>query len=91
MRINDDKLLERYKTILTKIEDLEYWIEFFWVCDNGYIKTKKRTYDDKVYINFRGLNVPEDAWNANFYSASLFFAYLWEQTIPISIFRQLCM
>ena len=69
MRINDDKLLERYKTILTKIEDLEYWIELFWVCDNGYIKTKKRTYGDKVYINFRGLNVPEDVWNANFYSA----------------------
>ena len=25
-----------------------------------YIKTKIRTYGDKVYTNFRGLNVPED-------------------------------
>ena len=30
------------------------------VDDNRYIKTKIRTYVDKVYINFRGLNVPED-------------------------------
>ena len=25
-----------------------------------YIKTKIRTYGDKVYTNFRGLNAPED-------------------------------
>ena len=25
-----------------------------------YIKTKIRTYGDKVYTNFRGLNVPKD-------------------------------
>ena len=25
-----------------------------------YIKTKIRTYSDKVYANFRGLNVPDD-------------------------------
>ena len=28
--------------------------------DDKYIKTEIRTYDDKVYTNFRGLNVPED-------------------------------
>ena len=28
--------------------------------DDRYIKTKIRTYDDKVYIYFRGINVPED-------------------------------
>ena len=27
---------------------------------NRYIKTKIRTYGDKVYTSFRGLNVPED-------------------------------
>ena len=26
----------------------------------GYIKNKIRTCEDQVYINFRGLNVPED-------------------------------
>ena len=30
------------------------------VYDDRYIKTKIRTYGDKVYTNFRGLNVPED-------------------------------
>ena len=29
------------------------------VYDDRYIKTKIRTYGDRVYINFRGLNVPE--------------------------------
>ena len=30
------------------------------VFDDRYIKTKTRTYEDKIYTNFRGLNVPED-------------------------------
>ena len=30
------------------------------VYDDRYIKTKIKTYVDKVYINFRDLNVPED-------------------------------
>ena len=30
------------------------------VYDDRYIITKIRTYGDKVYTNFRGLNVPED-------------------------------
>ena len=30
------------------------------VYDDRYIKTKIRTFGDKVYTNFRGLNVPED-------------------------------
>ena len=30
------------------------------VYDDRYIKTKIRTFGDKVYINFRGLNVSED-------------------------------
>ena len=29
------------------------------VYDNKYIKNKRRTYGDKVYFNFRGLNEPE--------------------------------
>ena len=30
------------------------------VFDDRYIKSKIRTYGDKVYTNFRGLNVPKD-------------------------------
>ena len=28
--------------------------------DDRYIKTKLRTYGDKVYTKFRGLNIPKD-------------------------------
>ena len=30
------------------------------VYDDRYIKTKTKAFGDKVYTNFRGLNVPED-------------------------------
>ena len=60
-KLNDEKLLEKYKSIWTKIEGLKN-IELNALPDyhNRYIKTKTRTYSDKVYINFRGLNVLED-------------------------------
>ena len=56
----DNKLLEKYKTIWTNIGDLKnIKLNFLSVYDNRYIKTKRRTYGDKVYTNFRGLHVPE--------------------------------
>ena len=58
--IDDEKLLEKYKTIWIKIEDLKiYWINALPVYDGRYIKPKIRTYSNKVYTNFRGLNLPE--------------------------------
>ena len=60
-RIDDEKLLEKYKVIWAKIEDLKnIELNALPVYDNRYIKNKIRTYDDKVYTNLRGLNVPED-------------------------------
>ena len=59
--IDDGKLLEKYKAIWTKVEDLKnIKLNALTVYDNSYIKTKIRPFGDKVYINFRGLNVPED-------------------------------
>ena len=59
--IDEEKLLEKYKAIWTKIEDLEsIKLNALPVYDDRHIKTKTRTYGDKVYTNFRGLNVPED-------------------------------
>ena len=57
----DVKLLEKYKAIWTKIKDLKN-IESSALPahDDRYIKTKIRAYGDNVYPNFRGLNVPED-------------------------------
>ena len=60
-RIDNEKLLEKYKTIWTTNKDLKYIelnaLPFY---DNRYIKPKIRTYGDKVNANFRGLNVPEN-------------------------------
>ena len=59
--IDDKKLLEKYKAVWTKIEDLKnIRLNTLPVFDDRCIKTKKRTFGDKVYTNFRGLNVPED-------------------------------
>ena len=41
----------------------KYWFRCFinlWWYDDRYIKTKIRTYGDKVYTNLCGLNVPGD-------------------------------
>ena len=57
----DDKLSEKYKIIWRKIEDLKnVSLNTLPVCGDRYIKTKIRTYGDKMYTNFSGLNVPED-------------------------------
>ena len=59
--INDEELLEKCKAIWTKIEDLKnIELSALPVYDDRCIKIKIRTYSNKVYTNFRGLNVPED-------------------------------
>ena len=59
--LNVTDLMEKYNAILTKIEDLKK-IELNAVpaYDGRYIKTNIITYSNKVYTNFRGLNVLED-------------------------------
>ena len=58
-RIDNEKLLGKYKTILAKIEDLKnIELNALPVYDDRYTKSKIRTYGDKVYPNFCGLNVP---------------------------------
>ena len=56
LRVDDDKLLEKYKTIWRQNTELETLV----IYDDTYIKIEIRTYGDKVYTNFRGSNVPED-------------------------------
>ena len=68
-RIDDEKLLEKYKVMWTKIEDLKYIeLNALPVYDDIHIKTKIRTYADKVYTDFRGLNVPEDDIECEFFT-----------------------
>ena len=53
LHIDDEKLLEKYKTIYTKIENLKnIKLNALSASDDRYIKTKIRTYGDKVYIIF---------------------------------------
>ena len=57
-RIDDEKLLEKYKTVWTKIEDLKnIELNALPFSDERYIKTKIRGYSCRVYTNFCGLNV----------------------------------
>ena len=59
--IDDEKLLEKYNAIWTTIEDLKnIKSNSLVVYDDIYIKANVRTLGDKVYTNFRSLNVPED-------------------------------
>ena len=45
----------------TKFEDLKnVELKVLPIYDDRYIKTKIRTYGNKVFTNFPGLNVPED-------------------------------
>ena len=55
-RIDDDKLLAKYKTIWTKIESLLIIkLDALPVYDDRYIKNKIRTYGDKVCTSFCNL------------------------------------
>ena len=59
--IDGDKLLEKYKVIWTKIEDLKNSeLNSLPAYDERYIKMKIGAYSGKVYTNFCVLNVLED-------------------------------
>ena len=59
--IDDEKLLEKYKAILTKIEGFEnIKMNALPGYDDRHIKTKIRTYHNKISTNCHGLNMPED-------------------------------
>ena len=84
-RIGDEKLLEKYKTIWTKIEDLkDIKLNALPFYDGRYIKTKIRTNSNKVYTNFRCLNVSED-------DIRIFYSHFyWFLTVTSRIFEKLC-
>ena len=74
-RIDDEKLLEKYEAIWTKIEDLKnIELNALLVYDDRYIKAKTRTFGDKLYTNFRDLNVAKDDKEFNYF-AVIFYLY----------------
>ena len=79
--INDEKLLEKYKIIWATTEDLQnIELNALPVYDDRYIKSKIKTYCNKVYSNFRGLNVPEDDIECKLFRVSLSVLYLYTKT-----------
>ena len=59
-RIDDEKLLGKFKAIWTKIQGLRnIKLNTLSVYAGRYIDSKIKTYGDKVLTDFRGLNVPE--------------------------------
>ena len=58
--MDNSKLLEKYKTFWIKIANYQN-IELnpLPIYDGRYIKTKIRTYNNKVSTNFRDINIPE--------------------------------
>ena len=83
--IDNEKLLEKYRAIWTKIENLKtIELDALPVYDKKYLKTKIRTSDDKVYTNFRDLNVPEDDINVNILKSFLLILYLYTTRKTIS-------
>ena len=78
-RIGNEKLLEKHKTIWTNIEGLRnIKLNALPVYDDKYIKTQVRTYGDKLYTNFCGLNLLEDG------ASFLLILYLFMKTSIIS-------
>ena len=60
-RMDDDNLLEKHKTIWNKIEDFKnIELQSLSVYADRYRKRNTKTFVDKVYTNFLGLNVPDD-------------------------------
>ena len=59
--IDNNKLLEKHKTVWDKFEDLQSTeLNSLPVYDNRYKKTKIRIQTHNIYTNFRGLNVSID-------------------------------
>ena len=80
-QIDDDKVLQKYKTIWAKIEDLKnIELNALPAYDDRYIKTKIRTYGDKVFTNFHGLNLQQDDIECESFTVILLILYLYTKT-----------
>ena len=88
--MDDEKLLEKFKAISTKIEDLRnIELNALPAYDDRYIKNKIRIYGDKVYTNFCVLNVPEHDMECEYFTVvSIDSLLVYEnQILSANIFR----
>ena len=71
-KVNDDRLLKRYTKIWGKnssLMNIEFDSEPVYGDNDKYIKTKIKSYGDKVNTNFQGKKVPKE--NASYKCLSL--------------------
>ena len=62
-KVSDNKLLKKYKKIWEKVDNLlniEFDSETVYGDVDKYIKTKRKTYENKVNTNFQDLKVPKE-------------------------------
>ena len=99
-RIDYEKLLEKYKAIWSKIENLKnIELNTLLVNDDRYLKSKIRTYGDKFHAKcafmLHGLNVLEEYIECESFvecESFLLILCLYTKKIwSISTFRQLCL
>ena len=91
-RINDQKLLEKYKTIWIEIEDLKnIELNALPVQDGRYIEIKIRTYDGKVYTNVCALNVPQDDIECKYFTViSIDSLLVYENKYNLQVYLDNC-
>ena len=87
-----EKLLDKCKTIGTKIKDLKtIELNALSVYDDRYIKTKIRTHDANVYTNFCGLNVPKYAMECEYFSViSIDSLLVYESKYYVQVYLDNC-
>ena len=90
--IDDGNLLEKDKTTWTNVEDLKnIELNALLVYDDRYIKTKIRTYSNKVYTNVRGVNVAEyDIECESFTAISIDSLLVYENKCYLHIYLDNC-
>ena len=82
---DDGMLWEKYKTIWTKIEDLNIELNALLIYDDKYIKTEIRTYDEFILTSV----VCPRKWSRIWIFYNLFYWFficLWKQILPVNIF-----
>ena len=76
-----------YKTIRTKIEDIIYIeLNVLPVYDDRYMKTKIRTYGDKVHTNLHSVNVPEDGVECEFF----YYFLVYDNNFYLQVYLDSC-
>ena len=90
--IDDENLLEKYKAVWTKTKDLEnIKLNALPVYDDRYIKTKIKTYGDKVYNGFRDLNVSEDDTECESFTViSIYSLLVYENKYYLQVYLDNC-